>query len=74
MDYVLNTTNYEKVNRLNSLFREYTYMKERLAVIEKEIRENAVIDEEEDFADVAESVANAEDRILTIATIAGEVQ
>lgn len=73
MDYVLNTTNYEKVNRLNSLFREYSYMKERLVCIEKEIRENAVIDAEEDFADIAESVANAEDRILTIAAIAGEV-
>lgn len=69
--FTISNDNFNKLRLLEELFSEYETLSLQLASVEKEIRESSVISDDESIADVVDVVKTADDRIATIAAIAG---
>lgn len=69
--FTISNDNFNKLQLLNELFSEYNSLSEQLASVEKEIRAASVVSDDESISDVVDVVNAADDRIATIAAIAG---
>lgn len=69
--FTISNENFSKIQQLNDLITEYNALSSQLKSVEKKIRTCSAMTEDDSITDVIESVNAAEDRIATIAALAG---
>lgn len=69
--FTVTKENFTKINQLNDLFTEYNVLTNHLKSVEQKIRALSVMSDDDSITDVVETVNAADDKIATVAAIAG---